>query len=157
MVNIRDTSKNGRLINQSGHSLKNLTRKQEVQGLSGLVESDYLELETMPGLVDKAIRLQEKLPKLKKDKDRLLTENKFALPPGTEIFDLKTKIGFIVESLQKVKSHGIETKRNLKKTQQTVQIVRFRKKTLTEIISSMTEGLSNSVLNLSISMSIWIR
>lgn len=50
----------------------------------------------MPGLVDEASRLRERLFKLRGEKDRVASENKVVLALETEISDLKTTTGLLV-------------------------------------------------------------
>lgn len=59
---------------------------------------------------------------LKGDKDRPTAEDKVVLVLGTEIFELNTTTGSLVGSLQELKPRVFDTKRDLKKDQETAAV-----------------------------------
>lgn len=58
MTMVRELLMNGRSINKLDYSVKISLLKREVQRLTGLVESKYMKLQTMLGLVEEACPLR---------------------------------------------------------------------------------------------------
>lgn len=106
--------------------------------MSSLVESDDLDLQTMPELVGEASRLREELSKLKEERDRMMAGNKVVLVLKTEISESKKTTASIVGSLQ-MKGHAVETKRDLKKALDAIAVLDSRTRTFNEKVISQTE------------------
>lgn len=64
-------------------------------------------LQKTPGLVDESTHLQEKLCKLRKNKDQWTLKTEAKITPGEKVSDLKTKTGSVVGSLQEMKSSAL--------------------------------------------------
>lgn len=71
MTKFWDVFKSGRSIDCLGFSVKILKLKRAVQRLSGLVESNNWELQTILGLIEEASRLRDDFSELKGDNDSL--------------------------------------------------------------------------------------
>lgn len=122
IVKIRELLESDRFINCLEYSVKTASQRQEVQRQMGLVVSRDLQLQKMPGLAKEACRLRRKLSMLREDIDRLVPENSVAFGPVTEFSKLKTKTRSIFGSLEKVKSGTLETDRDTKKAQETIEL-----------------------------------
>lgn len=97
----------------SDYSVEISNPTEEIQRLIGFVESTDLKLKTMPGLVQKARRLQEKLSKEKEEKVRVRALNKIVTAKGTKILELKATTGTFVCSLHGVRARAVENERDL--------------------------------------------
>lgn len=122
MAKLRELLENGRSIHQLNYSVKISKLIRKVQRLPGLVNSKDLEIQTMPRLVGKAIRLRKRLFVLKKVRNRLKAENMVVVASEAEVSVLKSTTVPIVSSLQGVKARAVESKKGLKTVPKTITV-----------------------------------
>lgn len=82
--------------------------------LAILVESNDIELQTLPRWVEKDCRWLEELSKTKEDWNRLTVENKVVHALERETSELMTTSSSLVGSLHEIKARTVQTGRDLK-------------------------------------------